>query len=174
MNIEDGTQQVLKIGNKIDLNGVAYYMAYFDGIDIIYCFLPDNLPWATIKPLDIVSSLVFATYFYDIKTLTVEADGHETLAFISEGDDKDNFTATLNGEDVDLEVFKSLYQYLIQTQAEEIYLEDPAEEDLICKVSITRNDEFDDETVEFYQGEDKTVIIKHNGVTSFINKVHYD
>ena len=106
--------------------------------------------------------------------MTVEADGYNTLEFITEGTDSDDFSVKLNGNEYDTERFKQFYQYVINTQAEEIYLEEPDEDKLICKISIERNDEFDDETVEFYQGDDKSVIIKHNGVTSFVNRINYD
>lgn len=174
MDTDDGETRVLKVGKTIDIDGTEYYMGYFEGIDVIYCFTKDSLPWIDMQPLDIASSLVFGTYFYDIGTMTVEAEGHETLEFETTGIDEDDFKVKLNGNDYDTERFKDFYQYLISTQAEEIYMEDPAESDLICKVTIKRNDEFDDETVEFYKGEDKTIIIKHNGVTSFINRINYD
>lgn len=175
MDTDDGHNRVLKIGNTITISDTEYYLGYFSDIDIIYAFSKDSLPWIDMQPLDIASSLVFGTYFYDIGEMKVTAKGHDTLDFVTEGTDKDDFTVKLNGEDYDTEKFKSFYQYLIQTQAEEIYMQDPDENDLICSVEIKRNDEFDDETVEFYRGtDDKNVIIKHNGVTSFINKINYD
>lgn len=174
MDTDDGYNRVLKIGNTITVGDNEYYMGYFSDIDIIYAFSKDSLPWLDMQPLDIASSLVFGTYFYDIAEMTVTADGHDTLEFTTEGTDSDDFTVKLGGEDYDTDRFKEFYQFLIKTQAEEIYMEDPDESDLICSVEIKRNDEFDDETVEFYRGDNKNVIIKHNGVTSFINKINYD
>ena len=132
------------------------------------------MPWVDMQPLDIASKLIFGTYFYDIGTMTVKADGHETLVFTTEGTDSDDFSVKLNGDDYDVERFQDFYKYLLNAQAEEIYTQEPDENDLICSVEIKRNDEFEDETVEFYKGDGKSVIIKHNGVTSFINKVNYD
>lgn len=174
MDTDDGHNRVLKIGNTMTVGENEYYMGYFSDIDIIYAFSKDSLPWIDMQPLDIASSLVFGTYFYDIGEMTVTAEGHDTLKFTTEGDDKDNFAVKLNGEEYDVERFKEFYQFIIKTQAEEIYMEEPDENDLICRVDIKRNDEFDDETVEFYRGDDNNVIIKHNGVTSFINRINHD
>ncbi len=174
MDTDDGKNRVLTIGDTINVNGTEYYMGYFNETDIIYCFSKESIPWLEIQPLDIASSLVFGTYFYDIGKMTVEADGHNTLEFVTEGTDNEDFSVKLNGNEYDTERFKQFYQYIINTQAEEIYLEEPDEDKLICRISIERNDEFDDETVEFYQGDDKSVIIKHNGVTSFVNRINYD
>lgn len=174
MDTDDGYTRTLKIGNTMNINDTEYYLGMFDDIDIIYCFSKDDLPWVDMQPLDIASKLIFGTYFYDIGTMTVKADGHETLVFTTEGTDSDDFSVKLNGDDYDVERFQNFYKYLLNAQAEEIYTQEPDENDLICSVEIKRNDEFEDETVEFYKGDGKSVIIKHNGVTSFINKVNYD
>ncbi len=175
MDTDDGKTRTLKIGDTLDVSGTTYYMGYFDDTDIIYCFNKESLPWIDMKPLDIASSLVVGTYFNDIGKLTIETEGHDKLEFVTSGsDEEENFAVTLNGQEYDIERFKEFYKFIINTQAEEIYMEEPDADKLICSLKIERNDEFEDETVEFYQGEDKTVIIKHNGVTSFINKINYD
>ncbi|MGN0606249.1 MAG: DUF4340 domain-containing protein [Oscillospiraceae bacterium] len=173
MDTDDGKETVLKIGNSLNLDGTDYYMGYIEGIDIIYAFTKDSLPWLDMQPLDIASSIVVGTYFYDIGAMTIETNDKK-LEFTTEGDEKDNFSVKLDGEDYDTERFQNFYKYLIQTQAEEIYLDDPSESDLICSIKIKRNDGKSDETVQFYKGDGKTVIIKHNGVTSFINRINYD
>ena len=173
METDDGKKTVLKIGNSLNLDGTDYYMGYIEGIDIIYAFTKDSLPWLEMQPLDVASSIVVGTYFYDIGAMTIETNDKK-LEFTTEGDEKDNFSVKLDGEDYDTERFQNFYKYLIQTQAEEIYLDDPSESDLICSIKIKRNDGKSDETVQFYKGDGKTVIIKHNGVTSFINRINYD
>lgn len=55
----------------------AYY-CYFEGVkgvDAIYLVSADNLPWATIKAEDVITSLMTSNYLVDLKNVEVVYNG---------------------------------------------------------------------------------------------------
>ncbi len=167
MVCDDGNTYNLKIGTSFD--GSAYgddytaYFGYFEGIDILFAFTDSSLPWLTIKPMDITSQIVIGTYIYDVSSMTIEAP-NTTLNFVGTGD-SDDYSVTLNGEDFDLNRYKSFYQAMIKAPAEELYIDEVTGEP---EVTITMNLTSGDEDVfEFYRISDRKVAIVHNGVPSF-------
>jgi hypothetical protein len=95
--------------------------------------------------------------------MTIEAP-NTTLNFVGTGD-SDDYSVTLNGEDFDLNRYKSFYQAMIKTPAEELYIDEVTGEP---EVTITMNLTSGDEDVfEFYRISDRKVAIVHNGVPSF-------
>lgn len=165
MECDDDSDYTLTIGSKVEVNSAYYYCGMVDGIDVLYLFSADSVPWAEMEVTDVTSQLVFGTYFYDIGQLLIETADY-TLDFQGEGEDEDSYTCTLNGEECTLDRFKEFYQFAIMTSAEELYLEEPEGEPIV-KITLKRQDGQEGETVEYYRGENRKTIIKHNGVTSF-------
>lgn len=180
MVVEDGTEYKLLLGDSyeetsgLDMSTSTYYFGYFEGRDIIYSFTASAVPWATMKPTDITSLLVFTTNIYDIGELTVSAPDKETIDFKCEGEDSDTFKVTLGGKEYDTERFKSFYQYIIKTAGEEICTEQPTGEP-IASIVLKRQDGKDGETVDFYNSADgnRSVIICHNGKPTFKCRADY-
>ena len=59
----------------------AYY-CYFEGVkgvDAIYLVSADNLPWATIKAEDVITSLMTSNYLVDLKNVEVVYNGKKTV-----------------------------------------------------------------------------------------------
>jgi hypothetical protein len=171
MVCDDGNTYTLTIGQSYTSTSYgeddAYtaYFGYFDGIDILFAFSESSLPWLTLKPMDITSQLVFGTYIYDIADMTIETDD-TTLKFVGTGTSADDYEVTLNGEDFDLNRYKSFYQALIKAPAEELYL-DEVEGDPVATVTINLQIGGDPDVVEFYRIDDRKTVIVHNGVPSF-------
>ncbi|MBE6852548.1 MAG: DUF4340 domain-containing protein [Ruminococcus sp.] len=168
MKVEDGTEYVLRIGNRYDKDGSGQecYIGYFEGTDILWLFNADSVPWVTMKPEDAMSSLVFGSYIYDLSSLEVTSDSR-TAKFSFEGSSADDYKVKLDGNDYDLERYKQFYQALIKAPAEEICLTDEGIGRLMASVVLSYNNGKEKETVEFYETDENKVIIKKNGVTSF-------
>ena len=75
----DGYDYTLKIGDPVyatagdsseTTDTVSAYYCYFEGVkgvDAIYLVSADNLPWATIKAEDVITSLMTSNYLVDLK-----------------------------------------------------------------------------------------------------------
>lgn len=168
MTLEDGKEYVLKTG--IPFGGTddteTGYAGYFEGTDILWNFSADQVPWVTMKPEDAMSSLVFGSYIYDLKSLDISA-GSINRKFSFEGTTADDYSVKLDGKDFDLERYKSFYQALIKAPAESMCLSDEGIGELIASFKLSYNNGNADELIEFYAADNKEVIIKKNGVTSF-------
>ncbi len=168
MVCDDGNTYNLKIGSSYsstsyDEDYTAYF-GYFEGIDILFAFSESSVPWLTVKPMDITSQLVFGTYIYDIKDMTITTKD-TTLKFEGEGT-SDDYSIKLNGKDFDLNRYKSFYQALIKAPAEELYLDAVSGEPEVT-VTINLQSGGEPDVVQFYRINDRKVAIVHNGLVSF-------
>ncbi|MDR0974194.1 MAG: DUF4340 domain-containing protein [Ruminococcus sp.] len=135
-----------------------------EGRDVIYTFTSDVLPWTTIKPLDITSTIITANYIFDLSGVSITGSGFDEQFTLS-GTSDDDFKVTHNGEAVtDTQAFKTFYQYLLRTPAEELYLE-PTDAEPVLTVHIVGEDI--DDKLEFITAEDRRTIIRFNDVVSF-------
>lgn len=167
MELEDGEKKVLKIGKQYN-DG---YTGYFEGTDVLFQFSADSIPWVNMKADDIMSSIIFGTYIYDISSLTVTADD-KTLSFEGEGSTADDYKVTLNGKDFDTKRFRDFYQTLIAAPAESICLSEDGIGKLLASVEIT-DDNGEQTKVEFYETDGRTVLIKKNGKVCFSSRSAY-
>jgi hypothetical protein len=170
METDNGKTYVLKTG--IEYGGTEDeekgYTGYFEGTDVLWKFDKSAVPWVTLKPEDITSSLVFGSYIYDLKSMTVKAgDKTEKLEFT--GNDADSYKVMLNGKDLDTERYKSFYQAVIKAPAEEIYTSDEGKGELKASFVLTYNNGDPDEEICFYAdtAETNKMIITKNGKASF-------
>ncbi len=172
--IEDGIISFL-VGDEVEVDGITYRYGYLYGVDVIYLFNDDNAPWISMTPQTIASSMVLGTYVYDVGTLTVESEVGD-LSFEGSGD-SESYEVTLNGEEYDSEMFRTFYQFLLKTPGESIYIGEVDENELICKIQVGLQNDYDgvisDETIEFYSTDGRNAIIVHNGTPSFICSISY-
>lgn len=160
----------LLIGNEyVDDSGkVLGRYCYADGIDIIYMFNTDSIPWATVMPLDITMTMITSTYIYNISSIDVETADSKNHFALSGG--SDNFTVTCNDSDVTADNFKSFYQFILRAPAEELYLEETdAPADISIKIAYTGGTD----VIEFIKSEDRKTIVRLNGKTSFKLRTAY-
>lgn len=150
----------LKIGNKAD-NGGYYGMAC--DINMIYIFDEASLPWLTKMPLDLTTTIITSHYIYNISNITVTS-ADTNVSFDLSGTGADDFGVSVNGDEVDSDKFKTLYQFMLKAPSEELYFEDVSGEPKL-KIEITAEDGND--TVEFYTLENRRSAIVLNGKTSF-------
>lgn len=168
MTLDNGKEYILKLGKKYggDETTPSGYIGYFEGTDILWHFNSSDVPWAEMKPEDAMSSLVFGSYIYDLKSMKIESEsGNADFEF--SGTAADTYSVKLNGKDFDLERYRAFYQAVIKAPAEEICLSDDGIGKRIASFELKYNNGNPDETIEFYEADGNKLIIKKNGVTSF-------
>ena len=96
----------LLIGNEyVDSDGkVLGRYCYADGINMIYMFNTDTIPWATVMPLDISMTMITSTYIYSISSIDV-ATADSSTHFELNGDSSD-FQVKCSDGDVTADNFK--------------------------------------------------------------------
>ncbi len=156
---------------------VSHYYGYFNGIDCIFVFSVDELPWATFMPIDILSSLMTSNYILNLDYIDIKLDNKEKVDYYFDlNDDEDetevdgtlNRLNAINGED-----FKVLYQFMLKCPIDTLCLVDPAEDaKLLCTIDYRRIDGGGD-ILEFYDDGNNRVTIKLNGTTSFSQPKSY-
>ncbi|MBQ8781430.1 MAG: DUF4340 domain-containing protein [Oscillospiraceae bacterium] len=161
----------LDIGKSYtDENGAhAGWYGRYDGCEVIYKFASASLPWMSFMPLDITTSIITGNYIFGVTSLDMtgpDADAHFTMT----GSSNDDFAVKLNGNDVDAEEFKMLYQFILKAPAEQLCFDDPEGEPML---TVAIKSATGDDTLEFYPTENRRTIIRLNGVTSFTCKTAY-
>ncbi|MGN1133043.1 MAG: DUF4340 domain-containing protein [Oscillospiraceae bacterium] len=167
---------VLKIGNAIytenedgkkNSTPTAYY-CYLEGInggDCIWKILADKLPWTTVKPEDIITTLMTYNNINDVNNIKVETNGAVTEYKLTAKDGEFD-SATVNGKKVKASEFKNFYQYLLTCPTTEIWYKEPAGEKFMT-IEITAADNAKD-VLEFYKdNSERKAVVKLNGNTSF-------
>lgn len=144
---------------------ITGYYGMISGKDVIYMFSTDSLPYMTVTPESILYRLFLTPYIYYLNDVTLkDSDGKEYKFEIT--GDASNGKVTYNGKEIELDLFKSFYQYLLSSYAEEIYLEDLTEDNkFIAGFTYNYREEGKaPDTVEVYSSEsDRTCIFVVNG-----------
>ncbi len=176
----------LKIGNPAgyyyDDDGnvsdeVSHYYAYFEGIDCIFVFAVEDLPWTTFMPIDILSSLMTSNYIYTLDYVDIKLDNQEKVDYYFDLDcDLENTTlaGSLNTTDpIRPEDFKILYQFMLKCPIDALCLEDPAPDAKLLATIDYRREDGTGDILEFYDDGNNRVTIKLNGTTSFSQPKSY-
>lgn len=157
----------LVIGNE-NTDKTGRY-CYAEGVDVIYVFNNESLPWINFKPLDISTTMITSNYIFKITSLDItgsSTDAHFTMTGTTESD----FDVKLNGTNVETDAFKSFYQFLLRTPAEELYFEaNTAEPDLTVTINCPDNTD----ELKFFNLENRRTAIALNGKISFTCKTSY-
>lgn len=177
LEIDTGDKYTLTIGKAIyyldesgnETSNVAGYYAYMEGVegkDAIFSVPVDSLPWATFRPEDVITTLMTSNYIYDVDTIAVR-DGEKDILFdlIGEGDTAPT-EVTMNGEKVEVELFRNLYQYIITCPTNEIYWKETDEEPYMS-IDINLKDG-GKETMEFVRDTDRRTVVFLNGRPQFL------
>lgn len=182
----EGYDYLLKIGNEVyekdengeDTGSPTGYYCYLEGakgVDAIYTVSLDNLPWATFRIEDVISSVMTSNYIVDLSEISIDHNGEKTVYEIESNGSSSNTNedgsaaevtkVTCGGKDIDVENFKSLYQYILTCPTGEICFEEPEGS---CELTIVqqRSDGGSD-ILEFYKDTSRRYIVKLNGKPSF-------
>lgn len=184
----DSYDYTLKIGDPVyqttgdsseTTDTVSGYYCYFEGVsgvDAIYLVSADSLPWATVKAEDVITSLMTSNYLVDLKDIVVEYNGKTTTYEIessgtsADTDESGSSTAqvtkvTSEGKELDVDNFKTFYQFLMGCPTNEIYFTDPENESYLT-ITLERKDGNKD-VMEMFKDSSRRSIVKLNGETSF-------
>ena len=163
-----GSPVYLKDENGEDTTTVQSYYGYYEGIDAIFLFDAADMPWATVMPADITSSMMTTNYIYDLDTIDIEVYSPEAKTYkidIVGYKDDNKVDASLNGSEIDGENFKLFYQFLLKCPIEDLWLEEPTG-DCFMKVTINTVGGHTD-VLEFYEQASRRTAVKLNGHPSF-------
>ncbi len=173
MDCDDGNVYTLLIGDRYTetdeetAGSTAYYPVMLEGVDAVYAMTEEKCIWATAEPTDIASSLVIATYVWDLEELTLTAPGIDDMKFEITGEDAESAVVRLNGENVETERFRKLYTFLLKTTAEGVALnEEPVGEPEATVYFRTKSGSKEQE-ICFYRQDAFSCLITINGESSF-------
>ncbi|MBQ8107211.1 MAG: DUF4340 domain-containing protein [Ruminococcus sp.] len=182
----EGYDYLLKIGSEAfaeseeedaapEKLGYYCYLEGVSGVDAVYIIAESNLPWVTFKIEDVITSIMTSNYLVDLTEISIDVGGDKTVYEIeSNGTSKDKFddgsvadvtSVKCNGKDLDVDNFKSLYQYIMTCPTDEICFTDPESP---CELTIVEK-RYDggSDTIELFKDTERRYIVKLNGRTSF-------
>ena len=173
MNVQNGDSYTIKIGKALDIAEGKYRAVMLNDIDIVYAVSEEDLCWATLKPDDIISRMIFGTYVWDVGTLKIDVKDGESVEFIGSGKDENDYKLTKNGKSASAVRFKQFYQFLLKASAEEFDITDKPEGEPDLSILLETQDKSVTQTVEFYQADGKKSYIVVNGVPCFKCRTAY-
>ncbi|MBQ5318693.1 MAG: DUF4340 domain-containing protein [Oscillospiraceae bacterium] len=154
----------LTIGNEIvDELGNNGRFVYVEGIDIIYVFKKSLLPWLTVKPLEITTTMFTSNYIYDVTSVDITT-ADSKLDFEITGSNADDFAVTLDGQTADPDAFKNLYQFILRAPSSDVYFEETTVEPVLT-IDIRTADGND--LIEFIPSDNRQSIIRLNGKVTY-------
>lgn len=156
-NIKIGKEYINEDGKK-----TGRY-AYVDGISIIYIFDESSLPWIDVMPLDIVTTMYTSNYVYDVRTLDIITADKE-LNFTLTGSGQDDFAVKLDGKDMDTDLFKDLYQFILTAPSNDLYFEEIEGEPVL---TIDIRTEYNTDIIEFIPIENRLSVVRLNGKSAY-------
>lgn len=177
MNCDDGNSYKLLLSEPFtdsDYGRCCYAM--MDGGNVIFVISTDKAVWATVKPVDIASTLYIATYVWNITDLKFSADGKD-YSFVVTPVDPENtpespkssdFSTTLNGVDFDTERYRNFYSFIISGNAEDLAFEEelPSGEPM-AELEYTDSSDGRKHSFAFYEYSPMTAIIAVDGESRF-------
>ncbi|MDE6149933.1 MAG: DUF4340 domain-containing protein [Ruminococcus sp.] len=153
-------------GNETTVVGAHYcYLEGVEGLDCIWVVSADSLPWTTVIPEDIITSVMTYNDILTVDNIIVKS-GSDTTIYGVESDDTNVTSAKIDGKETDVDQFKSFYQYILTCPTSEIYSEDPKGD---CFLSIEIKAGKGGDKLEFFKDSttERKAVVKLNGVTSF-------
>ncbi len=179
MDCDDGNTYTLLIGDryveKDEETGAetVLYPVTMEGVDAIYAMTEEKCLWATVEPTDLASSLVLATYVWDIEELRLSAAGMEEMKFDITGEDAESAVVKLNGETVDTERYRNLYSFLLKTTAEGVVLEEEPVGDPAAIIYFRTRSGSKEQEICFYKQDAFNCLITINGESSFRTRASF-
>ncbi len=173
--ITGGTDYVLKIGDVIyakdedgkDTTTPESYYCYIDaeGADAIFTIAADSLPWTSFMPEDVITGMMTYNYVYNVDNIVIDDDGTTHTIALNPDKPDQTIAPVLDDKDVDSDLFKTFYQFLMNCPTTEIYYQEPTG-DKFMTISINLTNGGGD-VMEIYTDTDRRAVVKLNGQTSF-------
>lgn len=183
MKCSDGNDYVLLLSKmQSDEESGQFCYATFENGSVIYKLSAEKAPWVTVMPVDIASRIMIGNTVWNITDLSISTGTGKKAEFSlapkdpakEKNDSSEDFTAKLNGKDIQYERFRLFYKFLISANAEDMAFEEtvPNEEPL---VTLEYTDGYLDRTYkfEFYEYSPMTVLVAVNGECRFFGSRAY-
>lgn len=176
--VGDGYDYKLTVGNAVhvkdedgnDMDEIGYYYCTIEGVNGMNCIFSvsaSSLPWMSLDPADILSSLMTFNYIKDVGEIVItKPAGTDDIKITYDADAEDVGSAELNGKSLDKESIKTFYEFLLTCPTSELCFDEPDDSAFIMKIEIKRTDGGGD-TIELYKDTGRRTIVKLNGVTSY-------
>lgn len=183
MKCDDGNNYVLLLSKmQSDEENGQFCYAMFEGGKVIYTLTAEKAQWVTVMPVDIASRIMVGNTVWNITDLSVRLSTGESgvfrLAPIDPTKETNNtaedFTAELNGEEIQYERFRRFYKYLVSANAEDLVIGDvtPEGEPLVV-LEYTDGYVGRDYKFEFYEYSPMTVLVAVDGECRFFGSRAY-
>lgn len=170
--IRDGENGALYIGDETALeDGTAARYVIKPEDSVVYKVTLTNLPWITADINNLFSGLLLIPSIDTVDTITVQVGG-ETYTFQSSGDAQ-SIKATVNGNEMDSDNYRTMYEFLISASAKEINYGSEKGETLAKVTFHYRDSAKSDDVIEFFAVSDRKCIISLNGSDSFLTETRY-
>lgn len=171
----DGTEHVWYVGDAATASdGSAAHYLYSEDQPVIYLVADSNLPWISINLEDMYSNLMLLPFIDDVekidlmvydKTYTIEVDAEK------DENDKTILTPHLDGQEMQVDAYRKMYQYLLAAPAEGI---NKSEEQGTLVASFTYYyREGGSDTVELFDLGNRTCILSINGNRQWTTRISY-
>ena len=129
------------------------------GVDIIYQVALASVSSVSAPLDDIVSKFIALRYIDTVQSLTVDANGKKNTFELS--GTLDDTKVSLNGKELDIDEFRSLYSDAIGFTYNE--KQEPVEGEPILTITYAYRDGDPDETVEFIEVDARKCYVRFNG-----------
>lgn len=182
----DGYDYTLTVGNEAFDPTVAetdtpvllgYYCTItgVTGFDAVYIISDMNAPWVNFKIESVISGLMTANYIVDLKEISIDVDGEKTVYEMTTNGNHDDYdedgkvadvqSVKVNGKDIDVYEYKSMFEFIMACPTSEICFDEPVgEPEVVIRQTLKDGDE---DVMELYKDTTRRYIVKLNGKTSF-------
>ena len=142
------------------------YLAYMLGSGVVFLIRPPS--FVSVDYTKLCLRWFLSPLRSDLEDVTVEFDGKK-FVYTSETDEEGNIRAAVNGEEMDTELFFSLYRLITSASSDGLYLEDPVNEGepLMTITYNYRIKEKSPDVMKLFKGSLRRVNVQINGVTEF-------
>lgn len=164
-----GREEQCKLTLSKPENGYCYLCR--DDSDIIWRVKEDAVPWYDLQYEDLFTTLIFLPDIGELSKIIVSGSGRQEEYLI---DAEMDHYVTGDGESVDSDRFKKLYQTLIGLPAEEYTQTRPDEEaEVFLTVTYQYTDGRPDDVMELVEGEPLRMYMRLNGEAEFTTRKSY-
>ena len=164
-------------GKSVPSLSLIHIFAYLmkDGVDVIYQISTQTaLSWYTYTYKDVVSVMNILPYINDVSSVELVLGG-KTYLFEMSGED-DELVVTCDGQTLDTDIFRKLYQLLLSIKNNE-YLEEPVDASALTSLgSLTynyKNGSRPSDRLDFYEYSARQFYLAYNGDIEFLSLVSH-
>jgi hypothetical protein len=179
-----GRTSILIIGGRFFTEGededneaifAGFYGVHSDYPDVLYVFAPEALSWLNYSIDNVMAAIFHRPMIYTVSDFVIETPLHH-LAFRLTGDNRNNEEYFLDGEPINADNFKKLYEYCFSMRADTLFagtMEDLGNMPFLARFSYVYKGSRPDDVIEFYDDGNLRVVIVLNGEPVFTTRQMY-